>query len=96
MTYRTFVEQRHQLLVQLPVPDKNAEEDEWECYKSSKLLRVLPGDPKYVLWMVTLRVFTPAVEDAMTCCAVLRGLDDVEGREMVDKALQSFPVVWEI
>ncbi|KAE8369844.1 hypothetical protein BDV27DRAFT_140943 [Aspergillus caelatus] len=93
VTYRTFVEQRRQLLVQLPVPDKDAEEDEWECYRSSKLLRLLPGDPGYVLWMVAIRVFTRAIEGAMTCCAVLRGLDEVEGREMVDKALQSFPVM---
>lgn len=41
-TYRTFVEQRRRLLVQLPVPDEYEDEDEWDSYESSRLLRLLP------------------------------------------------------
>ncbi|KNG82183.1 hypothetical protein ANOM_009127 [Aspergillus nomiae NRRL 13137] len=87
-TYRTFVEKRRQLLVQDPIPGEYACEYDWDCYQSSRLLRLLPGDPGYVLWMVALRVFRGAVEDAITSCAVLHG----SGRWMVNEELESFPV----
>ncbi|KAE8375561.1 hypothetical protein BDV26DRAFT_283382 [Aspergillus bertholletiae] len=75
MAYCSFVEKRRQLLVHLP------------CYRSSKLLRLLPGEPGYIMWMVALRVFTEKVENDIIFCAFLRGLDDIEACKMVDKAL---------
>ncbi|KAB8207094.1 hypothetical protein BDV34DRAFT_223966 [Aspergillus parasiticus] len=94
-TYRTFVEQRRRLLVQLPVPDEHEDEDEWDSYESSRLLRLLPGDPGYVLWMVALRAFRGAIEDAISNCAVLRGLNEVAGRELVDGVMGWFLVACE-
>ncbi|EIT77311.1 hypothetical protein BDV35DRAFT_403719 [Aspergillus flavus] len=94
-TYRTFVEQRRRLLVQLPVPDEYEDEDEWDSYESSRLLRLLPGDPGYVSWMVALRAFRGAIEDAITICAGLRGLNEVAGRELVDRVMCWFPAACE-
>ncbi|KAB8222363.1 hypothetical protein BDV33DRAFT_201616 [Aspergillus novoparasiticus] len=95
VTYRTFVEKRRRLLVQLSVPDEDDEEYRWEWYESSRLLRLLPGDPGYILWMVALRAFTGAIENAITSYAVLRGLGDVKKLQMVDEAFESFLVVCE-
>ncbi|OGM41723.1 hypothetical protein ABOM_009880 [Aspergillus bombycis] len=91
VAYRTYVEKRRRLLVQLHVPDEDESEEDWESYWSSRLLRLLPGDSGYVLWMVALRAFRGAIEDAITSCAV-RGSDDVKKCWMADDILESFPV----
>ncbi|KAE8406253.1 hypothetical protein BDV37DRAFT_281163 [Aspergillus pseudonomiae] len=87
-TYRTFVENRRRLPVQRSLPNEYDWEEDWDCYQSSRLLRLLPGDSGYVLWMVALRVFREAVEDAITSCAVLHG----SGRRIINEELESFPV----
>ncbi|KAE8142378.1 hypothetical protein BDV38DRAFT_278542 [Aspergillus pseudotamarii] len=91
-TYRAFVEQRRRLLDQLSVPDEYEDEKEWDSYESSRLLRLLPGDPGYILWMVALRVFRRAIEDAINNHVVLLGLDEAKICEMGDRILGLFPV----